>query len=1329
MKKCDETRPFCFVSYSSKNKEYVFDVVENLFDDGFNIWIDPELENHVGREWREIVFKTLLNENCQCVLWFVSKDSIASKNVAEELVFASKEETTIKHGNKKMGIYPVEIEKITPASDIMSYCSNIIKSLEEQGELESATAAKTIKSLINNDIKRLSIDKIFTKEGRAALAESMRNGGFGDIVDHPFLKVYEGYYNNFQKDTKSSGRGHLFGDVEEELLPYVKSANGGGPLIREIDKLFSDEGSDSNCLLLGRGGSGKTVAMLYLMQYLYERKIAAFYVPLYELGNELSATDYILRQIEQRRNMYSAELDSFLSSKKVVFLLDGLNEIQPEHEQFIRDKINLLMNKGVRIIITSRDDRLQHKYRFLLENFVKMEISPIPADVVSAYLRKYGHDEVQNESLLEILSSPLMLKLYNLQQGNSAGSFYTLENLWKKDNNAGSLIWNFLLTECKKTWEMSGREDDTNLFAFLYIAPYIAWNMVDANKMSLSISDFNRFVREARALYTHAYESGSSIFENIPYYSDIDEKKRPEDILKEAGLIIENQNTVSFYHQTFRDCLAAVQCLNGIKLNPDGDCSGLSSHVLPDEILKFIYEVDDAECIDGYWRSIDVNFLPDRGSLTRLNLIKLFNLKYGGLSWVDFSGKDLRDISLSGYSFVSEEAAASFCGANISEYTFAPPAVNNAYINCLAVSEDFHYVITGSAIGEIIVFDIENSCPVGSKKMPYGDSPEMIKSLDLIAGNLWVCFENGEIFIYSFNYGELELISKHAQPVPGCKVTAVAVSANKYFVSLDGGAVCYACISGDLSAVNFQELVTFNQGAVKRMVTYRSDLLFCGMSSGEIVRINTLSNKITATWAGHGEEVTDLAVKDGFLFSSSMDRTVVKRNINSGIPEPAERWNRGAGKQVNRILASDGCPYVFTCSSDGNLLKLDAATGALKCAFKFSATQGIIHHAAFSKDKKFIIVDGPDNAPIIYGIEGTGKIYRDFKSVTSGAMVVINVSENGKYALAQSIKGSGIECIIWDVDRGVPTYVPIYIPSLWGKAKAITNDSKTAYLGLGEHVEFFQFGERSVVDKKSSKNLYKGWLYGITFDEEKGIAWLGTDYKKIYKFDLRKFTLLSEPVFTGNDTINCFARSKFSDVLYFGDWGGGVSKLDIETNNKLLDFKLENYHDWINDLCLTDDESCLFGALDNGYIIKWDANTGEILDGHWHYSGKERWDKPGINALTIESEDGNLIALTNDFCVFILKQGNFEEVSCVYLNELASGAGAIRSATLIKGTTRVLLGTDNGDMYLYDVKTGEKIRRYRRIKNTCLVGCDFAGAVLPEGSDIVESLTDSGAMV
>ena len=86
---CDNSRPYCFISYSSRDSSSVHSIVESIVDSGYNVWIDLELENHIGDEWDRVVERVILNKNCKCILWFVSSNSCKSVNVAHELEFAN----------------------------------------------------------------------------------------------------------------------------------------------------------------------------------------------------------------------------------------------------------------------------------------------------------------------------------------------------------------------------------------------------------------------------------------------------------------------------------------------------------------------------------------------------------------------------------------------------------------------------------------------------------------------------------------------------------------------------------------------------------------------------------------------------------------------------------------------------------------------------------------------------------------------------------------------------------------------------------------------------------------------------------------------------------------------------------------------------------------------------------------------------------------------------------------------------------------------------------------------------------------------------------------
>ena len=1337
-KKCDESRPFCFVSYSSEDREYVFSVVDALIEDGFNIWIDRELINHIGTEWYTIAHGALLNKNCKCILWFVSRNSIASGNVADELLFARAETTTIAHEGQSIKIYPVEIEKIKPASDLVGFCNNVIKFNRESGNAQKAESAQKIVGLIvNNSIKRLSVEQIFTDQGRKALAQSMRNDGYTDIVEHPFLKTYKKYYEKIIGQSVYGPGGRLFGDeIEAELLPYVTLDKNEVSIAEVVQKVAEGGSPDFKWLLMGRGGSGKTIALYFIMQYFVGHGVAAFYVPLSELSG-VTILDYILRQLELHRNIYTEQLESFLCNHKTLFLLDGLNEVQPEQETFVKNQISLITEKKVNIIITSRPEANHNKYKFLLDDFSRMEISPMSSNSINQYLSKNGYDQTLDGKLLEILSLPLMLKMYTVQLDNPTnGTYYTLDNLWKRDNTMACLIWNFMLTECRKKWNMANREDDIYLFAFLYVAPYIAWNMVNLSRMSIGLSECNSYIKQARAMYERAYDEcmnsngegayNADFFNNIPYFGDMDTRRSLFDLLKDFGILyVDSQNKVFFYHQIFRDCFCAINCFNALSLNPDADCKFLALHVLPDEVLRYLDELDSERIIDNFWQKID-NGIDEVSNTTRINMIKLYNARYGNLSRVDFSGKNLQNIRLTGYDFVSEGHASKFCEAKISDLTFAAPATHLTFINNFAVTDDFNYIVTGSNCGDIIVFDVANGSASGVKVTIEGCSNTPVKAVDIVSGNVCVCFANGYIARCELKNGEL-IVCDNVNLFEGHTLVAACVIAEKYYIVCDNGNIYRVNICDTPFAA--EEVIHIDDEPTC-MVAYKTHTLFCGMASGAIFKINVAEGSVTSEWKFHAEAVTALAVKETYLFSASLDKMLCKCNLISGVQEPAGRWNwnRGVGKHITDILASDRCPYIFTCSADGNLIKSDASSGLAISTFKLSGTKGNIHYMAFSKDEKFIVFDC-ENLPVIYEVEGNGKCYRDFKNNLSGAVVSINCSNNGKYAIASSVSGYGIECVVWDLEKGIPIYKPISILSLWGKTKAIANDGKTAYLGAGEHTKFYKFGQNSIVGYAVSNDMYKGWLYSIAIDEEKGVVWLGTDFKKIYKVGLSDFKLIDAAMCEDKGVVNCFATGRVSNLLYYGTWNGKVGAIDTITLKKVKNFDLSDYNDWVNDLYLSDDEKTLFAALDNGYVVRWEADSCKTSEYNWHYDGRRVWDKPGIQALTVDASSGNLVVLTNDYCIYLLDQSNFSQLGYVNIQQIFGDNQVVRSCSLVNRTSNVLVGLEDGDMISYDICSQKVLKRYHRIKNVCLVGCDFRNADFIGDSNVVSELLSSGAII
>ena len=76
--------PYIFVSYSHQDSRLVLPLIQGLQKKGFRVWYDAGIE--VGAEWPEYIAEHLYA--CDCVLAFISPNSIASPNSRQEIKYA-----------------------------------------------------------------------------------------------------------------------------------------------------------------------------------------------------------------------------------------------------------------------------------------------------------------------------------------------------------------------------------------------------------------------------------------------------------------------------------------------------------------------------------------------------------------------------------------------------------------------------------------------------------------------------------------------------------------------------------------------------------------------------------------------------------------------------------------------------------------------------------------------------------------------------------------------------------------------------------------------------------------------------------------------------------------------------------------------------------------------------------------------------------------------------------------------------------------------------------------------------------------------------------------
>lgn len=83
--------PYIFISYAHKDSQRVLPIIEGLQNRGFRVWYDAGIE--AGTEWPEYIAEHLMH--AECVIAFISENSLASPNCRQEIFFAMDERKSI----------------------------------------------------------------------------------------------------------------------------------------------------------------------------------------------------------------------------------------------------------------------------------------------------------------------------------------------------------------------------------------------------------------------------------------------------------------------------------------------------------------------------------------------------------------------------------------------------------------------------------------------------------------------------------------------------------------------------------------------------------------------------------------------------------------------------------------------------------------------------------------------------------------------------------------------------------------------------------------------------------------------------------------------------------------------------------------------------------------------------------------------------------------------------------------------------------------------------------------------------------------------------------
>lgn len=441
-------------------------------------------------------------------------------------------------------------------------------------------------------------------------------------------------------------------------------------------------------VLEGEGGIGKTVTLLNALEQeeIQNREISAIYVPLYEFA-EIEPVPTVEQFLKNNAFSFVKEIEDNIAKRdwcvhkkpSLILLLDGVNEIPPTHVEDVIGALSTWLNnhEGVQYIVVSRGmDKLRLYFNDdSITTFITLK--EIPRKNVVEYVSEHFPDRLlppDESELWNYLVLPLYLTIYlktvSLQNLSPVKFLQNSLKIIEPIRTPSALLWNYMQRElcCKKSSKWFFRA----AYAFEFILPRIAWEMVKKNAYHIDREEAYRLIAEAvksmqkRQVTQHLKDILEKYEDEKTIRFDFSIINWDEVVLGECGvlflkrIIIENSSgereerrVYSFGHQTFRDCLAAVYLLNQAEIEKDSVPTCWKELMNP-SVLEAMDGLFENRIAVRLWETNrkeqqynQKDYVQNR--VTLWCLLELWKAQNKEKYNLNFSGLDLRGFLLSGY--------------------------------------------------------------------------------------------------------------------------------------------------------------------------------------------------------------------------------------------------------------------------------------------------------------------------------------------------------------------------------------------------------------------------------------------------------------------------------------------------------------------------------------------------------------------------------------------------------------------------------------------------------------------------------------------------------
>ena len=211
---------------------------------------------------------------------------------------------------------------------------------------------------------------------------------------------------------------------QKEVLVHARSTDRTYSTSEPIADIFTHSEIDGRLLLLGNPGSGKTTTLVKLAEILVNQALADDTVPIPVLLNlsswqpKQSLVEWMVGDLNLKYGVSRAAGQRWLQDRALLPLLDGLDEVAPNHQDACAQAINAYLTgeqQPLKAVVCCRaQDYARFETQLALN--ASLRILPLSRSMVQQYLQDVDQTELwesirYSSELYELVRAPLFLSM------------------------------------------------------------------------------------------------------------------------------------------------------------------------------------------------------------------------------------------------------------------------------------------------------------------------------------------------------------------------------------------------------------------------------------------------------------------------------------------------------------------------------------------------------------------------------------------------------------------------------------------------------------------------------------------------------------------------------------------------------------------------------------------------------------------------------------------------------------------------------------------------------------------------------------------------------